>query len=90
MASSIKIIDADGHVAGDRGDDVGKFVPAPYAYKPFPPLVMKFRSPKLSLSFFQIYPPVISGSALSDGFNRVTSTRFGPASIFSSNIITPT
>src|SRR5215211_1120684 len=38
MANAVKIIDADGHVAGDRGDDVGKFVPAPYQYKPFPPL----------------------------------------------------
>ena len=33
-----KIIDADGHVAGDRGDDLAKFVPEPFAYKPFPPL----------------------------------------------------
>ena len=36
--ATTKIIDADGHVAGDRGDGLAKFVPAPFTYKPFPPL----------------------------------------------------
>lgn len=38
MATAIRIVDADGHVSGDRGDELGKFVPAPYRYRAWPPL----------------------------------------------------
>ncbi len=38
MAGNVRIVDADGHVSGDRSEDLAKYVPAPYRYRPFPPL----------------------------------------------------